>query len=100
VPGGVANRAFLLGDDFFLRIPREPAFVHDLRKEAEVIPVARAAGVRTPAIVDFDDSCALMNSPYLVVERVRGLDLTEAAGSEKTWPELGLERHREATAAR
>ena len=38
VPGGVANRAFLLGDDLFLRIPREPAFVHDLRKEAEVIP--------------------------------------------------------------
>ena len=89
VPGGVANRAFLLGDDFFLRIPREPAFVHDLRKEAEVIPVARAAGLRTPAIVEFDDSCALIDSPYMVVERVRGLDLTNADSSEITWPELG-----------
>jgi hygromycin-B 7''-O-kinase len=89
VPGGVANRAFLLGDDLVLRIPREPAFVHDLRKEAEVIPVAQAAGVRTPAIVDFDDSCALIDSPYMVVERVRGLDLTQAGSSEKTWPELG-----------
>jgi aminoglycoside phosphotransferase (APT) family kinase protein len=89
VPGGVANRAFLLGDDLFLRIPREPAFVHDLRKEAEVIPVARAAGVRTPAIVDFDDSGVLIESPYMVVERVRALDLTQAGSSEKTWPELG-----------
>lgn len=89
LPGGVANRAFLLGDDLFLRIPREPAFVHDLRKEAEVIPVARAAGVQTPAIVDFDESCALIDSPYMVVERVRGLDLTDAGSSERTWPELG-----------
>ncbi|MDX6291043.1 MAG: hypothetical protein QOH50_118 [Kribbellaceae bacterium] len=89
VPGGVANRAFLLGDDLFLRIPREPAFVHDLRKEAEVIPVARAAGVQTPAIVEFDESCALIDSPYMVVERVRGLDLTDAGSSERTWPELG-----------
>jgi hygromycin-B 7''-O-kinase len=89
VPGGVANHAFLLGDDLFLRIPREPAFVHDLRKEVEVIPVARAAGVRTPAIVDFDDSCALIDSPYMVVERVHGLDLTQAGSSEKPWAELG-----------
>ncbi|HEY0621339.1 MAG TPA: aminoglycoside phosphotransferase family protein [Kribbella sp.] len=90
VPGGVANRAFVLGDGLFLRIPRAEAFAGDLRKEVAIIPVARAAGVRTPAIVDFDATRTLIDAPYLVVERVHATDLstTQAAGHE-LWQELG-----------
>ncbi|HEY0475423.1 MAG TPA: phosphotransferase, partial [Kribbella sp.] len=66
VPGGVANRAFVLGDELFLRIPRTAEFGRDLRKEVAVIPVARAAGVRTPAIVDFDATRTLVDAPYSV----------------------------------
>ena len=48
VPGGVANHAFALGDDLFLRIPRREEFERDLQKEVAVIPVARAAVRQAP----------------------------------------------------
>jgi aminoglycoside phosphotransferase (APT) family kinase protein len=90
VPGGVANRAFALGDQLFLRIPRSQEFEADLLKEVVVIPVARAAGVRTPAIVDFDDTRALVDAPYMVVERVLATDLVDSpAEDRRLWSELG-----------
>ncbi len=90
VPGGVANRAYTLGDDLFLRIPRNNQFEQDLLKEAAVIPAARAAGVRTPAIVDFDTTRTLVDAPYMVSERVHGTDLVDAAEPPATfWQDLG-----------
>ncbi|MFD6990218.1 phosphotransferase family protein [Streptomyces sp. NPDC059943] len=91
---GVANRAYLLGPDLVLRIPRTEAFVADLVKEAAVIPVARAAGVRTPALVTFDDSRTDADVPYMVLERVPGVDLAAldgAAGAEDVFREVGRE---------
>jgi hygromycin-B 7''-O-kinase len=75
VAGGVANRGFVLGNDVFLRIAR-PGFEGDLRKEAGVVPVAQAAGVLTPAIVEYDDSRKLIAAPYVVMERVHGTEPT------------------------
>ncbi|WBQ04644.1 phosphotransferase family protein [Kribbella sp. CA-293567] len=90
VPGGVANRAYTLGDDLFVRIPRRAAFEADLVKEATVIPLARAAGVRTPPIVDFDTTRGLVDAPYMVLERVHGTDLVEGATPPSGfWQELG-----------
>jgi len=71
VAGGVANRGFVFGDELFLRVAR-PGFEGDLRKETTVIPVARAAGVLTPAIVEYDESRTLIDAPYVVMERVHG----------------------------
>ncbi len=89
VPGGVANRTYLLGDELFLRIPRTPDFERDLLKEVAVIPAARAAGVRTPAIVDFD---TFQGTPYMVLERVHGTDLVDAPPAPPAvWQELGSE---------
>jgi len=86
VPGGVANRAYTLGDDLFLRIPRTPEFEADLLKEVAVIPIARAAGVRTPAIVDFDSTA----TPYLVMERIHATDLVDTATRDPSlWSDLG-----------
>lgn len=91
---GVANRAYLLGPDLVLRVPRTEAFVADLVKEAAVIPVARAAGVRTPALVTFDDSRTDADVPYMVLERVPGVDLAELAEpdrAEGVFREVGRE---------
>jgi aminoglycoside phosphotransferase (APT) family kinase protein len=57
-------------------VPRSPETAADLRKEAALIPVAERAGIRTPAVVAFDDAV-----PFLVVERVPGADL---AGRRRT----------------
>lgn len=73
VPGqGVANRVYFLGDRLVLRVAR-PQTADDLRKEAIVIPAAVRAGVRTPEVVTFDDSGALLRSPYMVLRRAHGI---------------------------
>lgn len=93
IVGGVANHSYLLGEDLLLRIPRGPSFERDLRKESAVIPVARTAGVRTPAVVELDDSGAVLDSPFLVMERVHGVDLAASGVPEtaEVWGELGRE---------
>ncbi|MFC8825092.1 phosphotransferase family protein [Streptomyces sp. NPDC057137] len=89
---GVANRAWSLGRDLVLRVPRTEAFVADLVKEAAVIPVARGAGVRTPALVTFDDSRDDADVPYMVLERAPGADLAEVEGpAEGVFREVGRE---------
>ncbi|MFF4987299.1 phosphotransferase family protein [Streptosporangium saharense] len=75
LPAGVANHVFLLGDDLVLRVPRTERFLTDLVKEAAVIPVALRAGVRTPEVVTFDDTCSVVDVPYMVLTRTRGVDL-------------------------
>lgn len=91
---GIINAVYLLGEDLVLRVPLDhPAHVAQARVEAVAIPAARAAGVRTPALVAYDDACDLLPVPYLVVERVRGktlgsLDL-EPAATPDTWRSLG-----------
>ncbi|WP_433165576.1 phosphotransferase family protein [Kribbella sp. CA-247076] len=75
VAGGVANRGFVLGESLFVRVAR-PGFEDDLRKEAAVVPMARSLGVRTPAIVEYDDSRRLIDAPYVVMERVHGVEPT------------------------
>jgi aminoglycoside phosphotransferase (APT) family kinase protein len=77
VAGGVANRGFVLGEALFLRVPR-PGFETDLRKETTVIPIARSAGVLTPAIIEYDESRELIKAPYVLMERVHGAEPTDA----------------------
>lgn len=69
---GVANHVSALGERLVLRIARPaPEFVADLGKEAVVIPAVVRLGVRTPALVDFDDS-PLSASSWLLFCPVRG----------------------------
>ncbi|CAL9539579.1 hypothetical protein SUDANB121_04227 [Nocardiopsis dassonvillei] len=69
--GGVANHVVALGDALVLRVPRGPGFEADLRKEAALVPVVRAAGVRAPALVEFVEG----DPPAMLVERLPGEDL-------------------------
>ncbi|MFI7107073.1 phosphotransferase family protein [Nonomuraea sp. NPDC050227] len=95
LPQGVANHVLLLGDDLVLRIPRTEQFLPDLVKEAAVIPYARRAGVRTPEIVAFDDTCSVVDVPYMVLTRTRGTDLAGLdlphADTEHLYRQVGRE---------
>ncbi|MGP3971507.1 phosphotransferase family protein [Streptomyces sp. 6N223] len=77
LPTGVANRVFLLGDNLVLRIPRTKQFLPDLVKEAAVAPAALRAGVCTPEVVAFDDTCSVVDVPYMLLTRAPGADLAD-----------------------
>ena len=91
---GIFNVIYSLGSKYVLRVPRDaPPFVDAIRKESVAVPAARAAGVRTPALIAFDDSLELLPVPYAVYERVHGetlglLDL-EPTDTPGVWREVG-----------
>ncbi len=93
---GIFNEIYALGQSCILRIPRQdPAFVRAIRRESIAVPLARQAGVRTPALLAFDDSLRLLPVPYTIYERVHGetfglLDLDETAAPH-IWRELGCD---------
>lgn len=69
---GMFNAVFALGDDLILRVPRAaPLPVTKTYKEQVTVPAARAVGVRTPAIITFDDSLELIATPYAVEREVK-----------------------------
>ena len=65
--------------------------------------LSRAAGVRTPALIAYDDACDLLPVPYLIVERVKGRALSQLdlEGSETPdiWREVGRDLARLHTGA-
>jgi aminoglycoside phosphotransferase (APT) family kinase protein len=70
---GIFNAIYLVGGKYVLRVPRaSPPFVAAIRKESVAVPAARAAGVRTPALIAFDDSLDLLPVLYAIYERVQG----------------------------
>jgi aminoglycoside phosphotransferase (APT) family kinase protein len=91
---GIFNAIYAAGDDLILRIPRtHPAFTSAARKEAVVAPAARAAGVRTPALIAFDDSLDLLPVPYTIYQRIQGATLglldREPEDTPNLWREIG-----------
>ena len=95
LPGrGTAVSVYLLDDAWALRVARDhPAAIAGLRNDAIVIPAARAAGVRTPRLIAFDDSGQLTPTPYAIYEQVQGAALDTLALSPEAapmiWRELG-----------
>jgi aminoglycoside phosphotransferase (APT) family kinase protein len=91
---GIFNSVYRVGDRLILRVPRnDPFFIGAARKELAVVPVARGAGVRTPAIVVADTSCELVPAPYAIYERAPGETLDRIAAdpaiASEVWRELG-----------
>lgn len=76
---GQVNLTVYLGEELVLRIPRTPRAAEQLVKEAQVIPMARAAGVPTPELVSHDSACRIASVPSMVLERVHGATLAEQA---------------------
>jgi aminoglycoside phosphotransferase (APT) family kinase protein len=101
---GIINSVYFLDDDLVLRIPRNhPTHVIHARREAIAIPAAIAAGVRTARLVAFDERCDIVPVPYLIVERVRGVNLEsfepEPIAMPGVWRELGRDLARLHTGA-
>ena len=65
---------YLLGDDLVLRVPvNDPSPFMATRTEAVAVPVARAVGVRAPALIALDLTGELISGPYLIYERLPGV---------------------------
>jgi aminoglycoside phosphotransferase (APT) family kinase protein len=91
---GIFNAIYALGDDLILRIPRSHlAFTAAARKESLAAPAARAAGIRTPALIIFDDTLDLLPVPFTIYERVHGATLglldCEPEDTPDVWREIG-----------
>lgn len=90
--GGIINTVFALDDQFVLRVPRDhPAHIAQAKVEAEAIPLAVAAGVRTPSLVAFDDSLEHLPVPYLIVEQVQGRNIEAVTADPAQLGELWIE---------
>jgi aminoglycoside phosphotransferase (APT) family kinase protein len=94
---GIFNAMFALDDRLLLRVPRDhPAFIAALVKEPRAVAAARAAGVRTPQIIAYDDSRDLLPVPFAVYERVDGTDLAarfpdDPADADHAWRAAGTD---------
>src|SRR5262245_18935171 len=92
VSTGIINTIYAIGDDLVLRVPRAK-YGDCIYREARVVPQARAAGVRPPALVAMDDRLDILPVPYALYERVHaatlGLLYREPADAEHAWHALG-----------
>jgi Ser/Thr protein kinase RdoA (MazF antagonist) len=92
VSTGIINTIYAVGNDLVLRVPRVK-YGDYIRKEARVVPQARTAGVRTPALIAMDDWLDILRVPYALYERVHaatlGLLHVEPAEAAHAWHELG-----------
>ena len=68
---GVVNAIYTVADVAVIRIPKDVAgCLSDTLTEQVAVPVATAAGVRTPALLGFDESREVVPVPYGVYEWV------------------------------
>ncbi len=80
---GVVHALWALGSQYVLRVPKnETMCIGDLHAEVAAIPVAISSGVRTPALIAFDDARDIIDVPYTIVERVNGVDLSTLAPTD------------------
>jgi aminoglycoside phosphotransferase (APT) family kinase protein len=80
---------YLLGDDLILRVPINdpPPFVAT-QTEAVAVPVARAVGVRAPALIAVDVTGELIPGPYLIYERLPGVPFAMVPEQHPQAPEV------------
>ncbi len=93
---GIFNAIYLLGDAYVLRVPRRhPLHDRALYHESIAVPLARHAGVRTPALLFYDDSCTVLPVPYTIYERVHGDTLghhdLEPEETPAVWHDIGCD---------
>lgn len=92
---GMVNEAWMLDDRYVLRITVVEVAADEAAREAWVVPIARAAGIRSPELLVADTSLSLIELPYTIYERARGellgnLEINPAEFAE-TYRELGRE---------
>jgi aminoglycoside phosphotransferase (APT) family kinase protein len=85
---GVVNAIFTVADVAVIRVPKDaPGCLADTFTEQVAVPVAVASGVRTPALLGFDEARDLVPVPYGVFEWVHVPDGWPT--SPEGWRDLG-----------
>jgi aminoglycoside phosphotransferase (APT) family kinase protein len=92
---GIANRTYATREVVLRVATDHPEAVADARTESVAAPAARAAGIRVPRLIAFDDSRALVDRPYSLWERIHAQTLStcapEPGRAPGTWRDLGRE---------
>lgn len=85
---GVINTIVTIGTDLLLRLPKDVGVGwRDTLTESVAVPAAMAAGVRTPALVAFDESCEAVAVPFGIYEWWHLSDGEPT--TEQGWRDLG-----------
>ena len=85
---GIVNAIYTVGDDVVLRIPKNTAgTLEDTYTESVALPVVMAAGVRTPALLAFDETFDVVDVPFGAYEWVHAPDGWPATA--EGWRDLG-----------
>lgn len=79
---GIVNRVYAC-EDAILRIPRnEPDALRDTMTESMAVPLAMASGIRTPALLAFDNDRDVVGVPFGAYARIHGDVILEALPGE------------------
>ncbi|MEU2946653.1 phosphotransferase [Nocardiopsis alba] len=85
LPAGEANHVLALGEHLLLRVPRTPEHAHDLAKEAEILPLAHAAGLPVPHLIEHHTT----PRPHMIQTLLPGHDLHGHHPTTRLLTELG-----------
>jgi aminoglycoside phosphotransferase (APT) family kinase protein len=86
---GVVHTVYGLGGRYVLRVPKPiPDATGDTYTEAVAAPAAHRSGVRTPRLVVFDDDRDLLDVPFTIFERWKGVGLALITTTASDKPEL------------
>ena len=85
---GVVNAIYTVADTIVLRIPKDaPGTLEDTFTESVAVPAAMAAGVRTPALLAFDETLDIVDVPFGAYEWVHAPH--GWPGTSAGWRDLG-----------
>jgi aminoglycoside phosphotransferase (APT) family kinase protein len=91
---GIVHTIYALGENYVLRVPKDhPEAIADAYTGSVAAPAAYVAGVRTPALVAFDDDGDITRVPLSLLERAAGEPLLDTGPHPQAlaplWRELG-----------
>lgn len=84
----VVNEVYFVGDGHVVRINRPTIETDDAYTESVAVPAVRAAGIKTPELLVFDDSRSILNTVVTVYERAPGLALGRLRVDQSELPSL------------
>jgi aminoglycoside phosphotransferase (APT) family kinase protein len=94
---GIVHSIYALGSGFVLRVPKShPAALADSYTGSVAAPAAARAGVSTPRLVVFDESCDVVSVPFSIFQRVHAEPLSARLDASpqrhpQIWQALGRE---------
>lgn len=92
---GMVNEAWAIGSDFVLRITRHAECEDEAEREALVVPLVRAAGVKTPELLAISYERDIVPQPYTIYRRAPGISLgawdVDPSGLDALYEDIGRE---------